>query len=392
MNVHWARSGTTLSSTSCLNVLCCHQPFADLWTPAIDCKIVDRPTVMSPISFWRARVGGTGCCHTGTHGYGCGHTNANVGKCLPMLNIKHTQLSYWLCLQFCWSKWTKVEMQTRCEGFFAPLLTWNGTEHEARLTSYLGSSVEFECSITCFLNSSWSLSLFCFICFAILFSFVHRHTSDTTAQWHVLPCITPWANLTFNGFILKPWFNGKLKILFRTRDSAFKSGELQDYMQAWRSLRRGINEAKRSSKQRIEQHFNSNDSRSMWQGIKTLTGYKYSYTATNSTDRTLPDSLNHVFSPLDNRIAADTRPALPVKDNAIQVDQHEVRSTLRSVNARKAAGPDGVTGRILKAWADQLAEVITAILNLSLPQSAVPHLPEVSNHHSSPRERHSELP
>ena len=87
----------------------------------------------------------------------------------------------------------------------------------------------------------------------------------------------------------------------------------------------------------------------MWQGIKTLTGYKYSYTATNSTDRTLPDSLNHVFSPLDNRIAADTRLALPVKDNAIQVDQHEVRSTLRSVNARKAAGPDGVTGRILKA-------------------------------------------
>ena len=52
--------------------------------------------------------------------------------------------------------------------------------------------------------------------------------------------------------------------------------------------------------------------------------------------------------------------------NAIQLDQQQVRST----SARKAAGPDGV-GRILKACADQLAEVFTTF-NLSLQQSAVP--------------------
>lgn len=32
----------------------------------------------------------------------------------------------------------------------------------------------------------------------------------------------------------------------------------------------------------------------MWQGIKTLTGYKDSYTATTPTDNTLPDTLNHL--------------------------------------------------------------------------------------------------
>ena len=145
----------------------------------------------------------------------------------------------------------------------------------------------------------------------------------------------------------KPWFNGEMRTLLRTRDSAFKSGDLQAYKQAWRSLRRGINEAKRRYKQRIMGNFNSNNSRSMWQGIKTLTGYNNSYTATNSTDHTPPDSLNHFFSRFDRRIAADTHLALPGKDNAIQLDQHRVRSTLRRVNARKAAGPDGVTGRIL---------------------------------------------
>ena len=110
----------------------------------------------------------------------------------------------------------------------------------------------------------------------------------------------------------------------------------------------------------------------MWQGIKTLTGCKDSYTPTNSTDRTLPDSLNHFLSCFDRRIAADTHAALPGKDNTIQLDLHEVRSTLHKVNTRKAARPDGVTSRILKACADQLVEVFITILKLSLLQSAVP--------------------
>ena len=46
-------------------------------------------------------------------------------------------------------------------------------------------------------------------------------------------------------------------------------------------------------------------SRSVWQGIKTLTGYRDSYTADNSGHRTLADSLNHFFSRFDCQIAAD---------------------------------------------------------------------------------------
>ena len=65
------------------------------------------------------------------------------------------------------------------------------------------------------------------------------------------------------------------------------------------------------------------------------------------------DSLNHFFSHFDHQIAADTHPGLPGKVNAIQLDQHEVRSTLPRINVRKGGGPDRVTGRILKACTDQ---------------------------------------
>ena len=128
----------------------------------------------------------------------------------------------------------------------------------------------------------------------------------------------------------------------------------------------------------------------MWQGIKTLTGYKHSYTATNSTDHTLPDSLNYFFSCFDHRIAAETHLALPGKVNAIQLGQHEDRSTLHRVNVRKAAGPDG-------SWHDfqGLCRPASRGFHHHLHLATTicsPHLPEVCNHHPSHKEKYSELP
>ncbi len=42
------------------------------------------------------------------------------------------------------------------------------------------------------------------------------------------------------------------------------------------------------------------------------------------------------------------------------------------MNVRKAAGPDGSTGRVLRSCADQLAGLFTSIFNESLATSVVP--------------------
>ena len=44
----------------------------------------------------------------------------------------------------------------------------------------------------------------------------------------------------------------------------------------------------------------------------------------------------------------------------------------KQVNIHKAAGPDRLPGRVLRACADQLAIVFTDIFNLSLTQSVIP--------------------
>ena len=56
----------------------------------------------------------------------------------------------------------------------------------------------------------------------------------------------------------------------------------------------------------------------------------------------------------------------------ITVLAQDVRRTLRAVNPRKAAGPDGVTGMVLRDCADQLAGVFTNIFNQSLSQCSIP--------------------
>lgn len=103
--------------------------------------------------------------------------------------------------------------------------------------------------------------------------------------------------------------NQKRWSLLRTCDAAFKSGGLQEYRKARLNL----------YKQCIEEHFNTNNSVGMWWGIKTLTGYKDSFTDTN---RALLDTLNHHFSRFDRQYSADIQPAPPVKDNLTQLTQH----------------------------------------------------------------------
>ncbi len=49
-----------------------------------------------------------------------------------------------------------------------------------------------------------------------------------------------------------------------------------------------------------------------------------------------------------------------------------VTRSLQHVNIRKATGPDGILGRVLKTWAHQLAGVFTDMFNLSLSLSVVP--------------------
>jgi hypothetical protein len=84
----------------------------------------------------------------------------------------------------------------------------------------------------------------------------------------------------------------------------------------------------------------------------------------------LPYKLNNFLARFENNTVPLTQPAIKACGPSFTVS--EVSKTFKRVNPRKAAGPDGISSRALRACATQLAGVFTDIFNQSLSQSAVP--------------------
>ncbi|KAK1792136.1 hypothetical protein P4O66_001912 [Electrophorus voltai] len=136
---------------------------------------------------------------------------------------------------------------------------------------------------------------------------------------------------------------------------------------------RAIREAKRAHAQRIHGHFkDTGDTRRMWEGIQAITNYRKTSPFCDS-DAILPDALNDFYARFEaqNNVAAEK--SIPLQnDQVLCLMAADVRRTLRGVNPRKAAGSDNIPGHVLRECADQLADVLTDIFNISLSCTMVP--------------------
>ncbi len=78
--------------------------------------------------------------------------------------------------------------------------------------------------------------------------------------------------------------------LLKARNAAFRAGDKEGLKTARANLSRGIREAKRQYSRRIAHRFSdSRDTRSLWQGIQTITDYK---PPPQTCDSTLLNELN----------------------------------------------------------------------------------------------------
>ena len=64
------------------------------------------------------------------------------------------------------------------------------------------------------------------------------------------------------------------------------------------------------------------------------------------SDASLPDELNAFYAPFE---------ASNAEACVIMLSRADVSKTVKQVNIHKAARPDGLPGRVLKAYVDQLA-------------------------------------
>ncbi len=152
-----------------------------------------------------------------------------------------------------------------------------------------------------------------------------------------------------------------------------------EYKAACYALRRAVGAAKHRYKERIESHFQLNDSRRMWQGLRTICAFGNKSSAGGECRSVAGEELNTFYGRFDCNggsvalpISASGSSRQRSENHAITVTEDEVRRALKGENIRKAAGPDGITGRVLRSCADQLAGLFTSIFNESLATSVVP--------------------
>ncbi len=172
-----------------------------------------------------------------------------------------------------------------------------------------------------------------------------------------------------------PWINSDVRSALSAQKSAFKSGNTDDRKPASYDLRKSIKPAKRQYKNKVEEQFNTNKARSMWQGINNITGFKGNKPATVNIFASLPDELNTFYARFEahNTAHTESAPAAAAKEvSALSLFVADVTRSFKRVNIRKAVDPDGIPGRVLRACAFQLAGVFTDIFNMSPSLSVVP--------------------
>ncbi len=180
----------------------------------------------------------------------------------------------------------------------------------------------------------------------------------------------------------KPWVDRTIRDAVNHRTAAYNagilSGNMSEYKSSCYALRRAVRAAKRRYSERIESHFQLNDSRRMWQGLKTICSSGNNNSVEVRADPLLAVELNNFYGRFECNggailpSSASRSSRQSSNDYAITFSEDDVRRELRRVNVRKAAGPDGITGRVLRSCADQLAGLFTSIFNESLATSVVP--------------------
>ncbi len=81
-------------------------------------------------------------------------------------------------------------------------------------------------------------------------------------------------------------------------NEALLSGNMREYKASCYALRRAVSAAKHRYKERIESHFQLNDSRRMWQGLRTICAFGNKSSAEGESRSVAGRRIKHLLRPL----------------------------------------------------------------------------------------------
>ncbi len=239
-------------------------------------------------------------------------------------------------------------------------------------------------------------------------------------------CITDYINFCVDSIVPvetihcypnnKPWVTKDIKAILNDKKRAFRDGNKEEVRTIQRHLKRKIREAKEEYRRKLEWKLQQNNTREVWRGMRTITGLRPAGNRGvegsvewanelnlffNRFDTTVPrpptDSTINISIVLPQTTPTPLSPPPPPHSLPSSGESHSLTSTptppppstviitaedvkrqLGKLHSGKAAGPDGVSPRVLKTCATQLCGVLQHVFNMSLSLQRVPVMKKTS--------------
>ncbi|CAM4691197.1 unnamed protein product [Leuciscus chuanchicus] len=173
----------------------------------------------------------------------------------------------------------------------------------------------------------------------------------------------------------QPWITSDVKDLLNKKKRVFKEGDQAKLRCVQGELKIKLKEAKEEYRKKVEQKLQENSMKEVWEGMKIITGCKKKSSIVEG-DVVRANQLNQFYNSLQPAFTDAPLPPILNKGTPLPpiITAYQVRGELSRLRPGKAAGPDRVCPRLLKACAAKLAEPLQHVFNLSLRLGKVPTL------------------
>jgi hypothetical protein len=181
----------------------------------------------------------------------------------------------------------------------------------------------------------------------------------------------------------KPWVTKELKILLNQKKHLLGVNDREQLKSVQKEINMQISVCKNNYKEKIEHMFKT-DSKSAWNGLRTITGMKKGIIAPDVENaQDFCNELNSFYARFDKYDFSAVRDCISVflrsrEAEPITLSVDEVMRSLNSIKIGKAAGPDHIGSSVIKLCKEPLAPVLCKIYQASLDAAYIPKIWKMS--------------
>ena len=166
----------------------------------------------------------------------------------------------------------------------------------------------------------------------------------------------------------------EVKKLLKAKQHAFRTGDRISLKIAQAELKACVRKCKEDYKNKIQAQFKQNNTKQAMHSVKSIIGCNKSKkrcSASNSTE--FATDLNTFYCRFDcNDFEVEMNCANLLPEHTFEILRDDVASVFKNVKVNKAAGPDKITGKVIKTCHVQLCGVFHVLFQLCVELGEIP--------------------